>query len=1374
MLTARILFDRIRGTAQVVLLALVLATPLSIAGVTAAAAANTNCVVNGTTADCPDVPTDGISYTSGVKTVNVGDGVSGSTAVVPAGTIGINLRETGVDRNDPAIVISYDNVIQYDVDPGSGVTTWYVLADAQGVPILANGQYIRRTNDNPVTFAINGVTIGNAAALAQHLQGITTNNGGSVSGSLTVNNPGTGAAASFSTTNADGIHVESRGGNGGNGGCTTILLATWCDSGDNGGGAGTVAVNNDGTIVVNGTGYGVSATSVGGTGGNGGGSFGLFASDAGSGGNGGNGADVNVMLGTNSNITTWGNGGHGVYAVSNGGNGGSGGSPSGAVALGDSGGSGGDAGQVTVTNNGAITTHGTKAYGIFAQSMGAGAGSGSDSGGIVAIGGNGGGESSGNKVTVNNTGTIETWGVDSFGILAQSIGGGGGDGGSSGGLFAVGGRGGSGGGSDIVKVFNSGSITTHQAGSVGIFAQSVGGGGGNGGNAYSGSVGVSVAIGGNGGLGGAGGKVVINELAPGDTVADLIAGTITTGGDRSHGIQAQSIGGGGGNGGFAVAASIGQGFSLNFALGGAGAKGGSADTVVVNEKGQITTTGNQAHGIFAQSVGGGGGSGGGAVAAGISSGYTLNLAMGGSGGEAGHGSTVTVNAMGSIDTTGAMSHGILAQSIGGGGGNGGYAVAGGLGAMTGSVGLGGSGDGGGNGGAVTVDVSGIDATDMTVHTRGAGSHGIFAQSVGGGGGSGGFAVAAGVGGGAISVSLGGSGAGGGEGGVVGVTNRDTLVTEGAGSYGILAQSVGGGGGNGGFSFGGAAGVMAASVAVGGKGGAGGNGDAVTVDNFGNITTLGDLSFGVLAQSIGGGGGNGGGAVAATMVISVPDVPAIGASVAIGGAGGTASLGGHVILNNDGSITTGTKTVTNAGTPTETITRTGNGAHALFAQSVGGGGGTGGFAGAGTLSIGNGASFAVAVGGRGGSGGDAGIVELTNTGDAIHTWGDGADGIHAQSVGGGGGDGGFGLALAASIGGAEMTNISVGVAIGGKGGAGGTGNTVTVDNSGAITTDGAKSNGIFAQSIGGGGGTGGFAATGTVTVSETAAGIGVSVGGGGGTGNFAQKVQVDNSGAITTYGKESLGILAQSIGGGGGNGGLSVVAQIGISTGDSAQIGVSIGGAGSTGSYGGEVDIGNLADGDITTYGFGSHGILAQSIGGGGGKGGLAVYGGISLSGEGTAMNAGVSVGGNGGTGGYGGLVTVVNDGGIRVLADNAMGVVAQSIGGGGGDGGGSIAAMLGVTNVTNVDAATYQAVVSVGGVGGSGNYGGAVNVTNSGSIVTGSMTVDGKTISGLGGTGIFAQSVGGGGGIGGRANAINIVAGPKCSLPVICDGPENQ
>ena len=292
---------------------------------------------------------------------------------------------------------------------------------------------------------------------------------------------------------------------------------------------------------------------------------------------------------------------------------------------------------------------------------------------------------------------------------------------------------------------------------------------------------------------------------------------------------------------FAVAASVGDLFSLNFALGGAGAKGGSADTVTVNEKGYITTVGNLANGIFAQSVGGGGGSGGGAVAAGISGGITLGLAMGGSGGEAGNGSTVTVNAMGGIDTTGDMSHGILAQSVGGGGGNGGYSVAGGAGSLAASVGLGGNGGAGGDGDTVTVDVTGIEPTDI-IHTGGDASHGIFAQSVGGGGGSGGFAVAAGIGGGSISVSLGGTGSGGGTGGTVDVTNDDTLITEGNGSYGLLAQSVGGGGGDGGFSFAGAAGVMAASVAVGGNGGAGGNGGGVTVDNFGDVITLGDLSF----------------------------------------------------------------------------------------------------------------------------------------------------------------------------------------------------------------------------------------------------------------------------------------------------------------------------------------------------------------------------------------------------------------------------------------------------------------------------------------------------------------------------------------------------
>src|SRR5690606_17305474 len=215
------------------------------------------------------------------------------------------------------------------------------------------------------------------------------------------------------------------------------------------------------------------------------------------------------------------------------------------------------------------------------------------------------------------------------------------------------------------------------------------------------------------------------------------------------------------------------------------------------------------------------------------------------------------------------------------------------------------------------------------------------------------------------------------------------------------------------------GVMSAAVAVGGSGGAGGHGGNVTVGNDGTVITHGDLSYGLFAQSVGGSGGDGGSTVAAALTIEVKSVPAVGAAVAIGGAGGTASLGGSVTVRNSGSISTGTLFVPDD--EAEPVVRTGNGAHAILAQSVGGGGGTGGFAGAAALSLGTGASFGLAVGGRGGSGGHAGIVDVGGTGASIHTWGDGANGIHAQSVGGGGGDGGFGLALTGSGGG--TTNLA---------------------------------------------------------------------------------------------------------------------------------------------------------------------------------------------------------------------------------------------------------------------------------------------------------------------------------------------------------------
>ncbi|EHL95431.1 hypothetical protein HMPREF9946_05232, partial [Acetobacteraceae bacterium AT-5844] len=66
-------------------------------------------------------------------------------------------------------------------------------------------------------------------------------------------------------------------------------------------------------------------------------------------------------------------------------------------------------------------------------------------------------------------------------------------------------------------------------------AQSIGGGGGAGGNAYTGSVVASSAIGGDAGNGGDGGSATINAHGL----------SLTTQGSGAAGLVAQSIGGGG-------------------------------------------------------------------------------------------------------------------------------------------------------------------------------------------------------------------------------------------------------------------------------------------------------------------------------------------------------------------------------------------------------------------------------------------------------------------------------------------------------------------------------------------------------------------------------------------------------------------------------------------------------------------------------------------------------------------------------------------------------------------------------------------------------------------------------------------------------------
>ncbi|HYX66397.1 MAG TPA: hypothetical protein VE935_19430, partial [Burkholderiales bacterium] len=638
---------------------LALAVSIALAYVaTGARNANASCA-GSPTADCTDVPAAGISYTSGVTTVNVSDGVPGTTLVNP-GTVGITLSRSGVS-GAPAPDADF-STIKWDTD-GNADTPMVDVVSKDGInPQKVGDNFILvldyDTEGKPKTFGIAAQTY-TGLQLAQYLVANSSEAGTPITGSLTINN-----GAPLSTTNAPGIAASSTGGNGGGGSCYTIIfLYSWCDDGSRGGDAGSVAINSNAKITVNGDSagkYGISAVSQGGTGGNGGGLFGL-GSNPGGGGNGGNGGDVFVTLGKGSDITTYGAQSHGVFAQSRGGNGGSGGHASGVVALGDDGGNGGDAGNVTVVNQGAILTKGWNAHGILARSVGAGAGSGSGAGGLYAEGGNGGGESSGAAVTVNNSGSVTTEKSDAFGILAQSIGGGGGDGGGAGGWFTVGGRAGSGGGSGVVTVFDSGTVHTGADRSTAIFAQSVGGGGGNGGDAVSIGQVVSVAVGGAGGLGGAGDEVHVTTQGS----------DIDTVGDNAHGIHAQSIGGGGGNGGLAVSGTRpgSTAFNISVALGGNGGGGGNAGALVdvqADSGTTIDTAGAASYGILAQSIGGGGGNGGMAFAGSGGPGVSVAVAIGGKGGVAGDGKDVKVESSATITTKGDLSAGIFTQSIGGG------------------------------------------------------------------------------------------------------------------------------------------------------------------------------------------------------------------------------------------------------------------------------------------------------------------------------------------------------------------------------------------------------------------------------------------------------------------------------------------------------------------------------------------------------------------------------------------------------------------------------------------------------------------------------------------------------------------------------------
>ncbi|MCB8875685.1 autotransporter outer membrane beta-barrel domain-containing protein [Acidisoma silvae] len=1200
--------------------------------------------------------------------------------------------------------------------------------------LSGNAGGTRLGNDTAIAALVSVLSLGGAGGTNSTAAGA-----GGAGGTVTVTV--TGTATTVSNYYA-ALWARSVGGAAGTGG-TSVPAAS---PGGNGG-AVTVTIGPTGVISTSGSNaIGVYAQSVGGAGVARDASF--ASADVSQGGNGGA-----VTFTNNGTITTTGASSSAVYLASVGGNGGVQAVSSGA----QTGGKGGNGGTVVAYQNGTIRTTGNYSFGIVAQSAGGNGGKGAGS--LFGIGGDGGEAGSGGSVTVTNTGSITTSGTGSAGIVADSTGGGtlyssfqtaapgsataaggGGAGGST--LFgAFPGKGGQGADGGTVAVYNSGSIATAGTNAYGILAQSVGGVGGAGGGATSLGLFFSSASAANGGGGGNGGSVTVLPYA-GWTLPDTLSNvtltnepTITTTGASATGIFAQSVGGGGGTGGAAWSLSAGALFDASVSIGGKGGQGGTGGEVDVGNLATISTSGNYANGILAQSVGGGGGNGGSATATAVSVGAELptigiTVAVGGSGGLGGNGGDVTVANLGAISTSGQQAAAIFAQSIGGGGGNGGATAAStqlvGLdGAFGVSTAVGGSGGSGGVSGNVSV------VNEGQLLTTGAFSNGITAQSVGGGGGDGGVATAKTGTGFGISTDLANALWGSNAGTVLLDTYTSSLTSS-------LDSGL----------------TVALNFAVGGSGGDGGSGGAVTVTNSGTIQTTSLNSTGIFAQSIGGGGGTAEGVGSTGSASKASSDVSLDLNVTVGGSGGLGGNGGTVTVENAAS---------------GVIDTAENGSSGIVAQSIGGGGGS-----AGSQGVTSTASSTVAVKFKTDSATitKAGVkytklINYTKSGYKVVTKALAAKGVEGIDyvlskavtlVGGTKGSyladynkwikslndaseatrSGLSSALVDKVSAAGVTipvDVGLNVGVGGTGGSGGNGGNVTVANDGSILVYGDQSDGILAQSIGGGGGVGGNGALNQ----GNAINVGLSVGGTGGSGGVGGDVAVTNAGDITTLGSLSQGILAQSVGGGGGIGGASSGSAKGLSLSKALQVG------GSGGSSQNAGTVSAINSGVIETLGDQSQAIMAQSIGGGGG---VSLLEGTPDVSDDTAGQSGTAqstteisltpslafadvIGGSGGGGGSGSTVSIENDGLIVTAGAASFGILAQSIGGGGG-----AALNSNLASLTSM-------VAKLGATGASGN-GGVVTVNLSGAS-------DLLTL-GDGSIGVVAQSVGGGGGYGGTAS----------------------
>ena len=151
------------------------------------------------------------------------------------------------------------------------------------------------------------------------------------------------------------------------------------------------------------------------------------------------------------------------------------------------------------------------------------------------------------------------------------------------------------------------------------------------------------------------------------------------------------------------------------------------------------------------------------------------------------------------------------------------------------------------------------------------------------------------------------------GGVVELAQDGIVWTRGFRAYGVFAQSVGGSGGDGGNATAISLNVntdISSTVAIGGDGGAGGRGEAVSVGSLGTVITEGAHSVGILAQSVGGSGGTGGDSTTVSVDLGFPmspedlmPAPSLSFDVSIGGDGGAGGVAGDVTVAGSGTVVT---------------------------------------------------------------------------------------------------------------------------------------------------------------------------------------------------------------------------------------------------------------------------------------------------------------------------------------------------------------------------------------------------------------------------------------------------------------------------------------